>query len=294
MISANQLKGTGVALVTPFNQNNEVDHTSLKNLVNNVIDNGIDFLVALGTTAETATLNGKEKLEVIHTIKEANKGRLPLVLGMGDNNTAQLIESINRTNFDGIDAILTVTPFYNKPNQAGLYQHYKAISEVSPVPIILYNVPSRTGCNLNTKTCIRLANDFENIVAVKEASGNMEQIMDIINYKPDDFVVLSGDDAGTLPLIALGGHGVISVIANAFPSDFSNMVKAAQNNEMVLARHIHYKLTDIIKNIFAEGNPAGIKAILHQQQIIDNQLRLPLVPVTDKLYEQLKSQISVL
>ncbi|WP_430817725.1 4-hydroxy-tetrahydrodipicolinate synthase [Carboxylicivirga sp. RSCT41] len=294
MISPKQLSGTGVALITPFNQQKEVDHPALKNLVNNVIDNGIGFLVALGTTAETATLSSKEKLEVVRSIKEANAGRIPIVLGMGDNNTAQLIETINRTDFDGIDAILTVTPFYNKPNQKGLYQHYKAVSEVSPVPVILYNVPSRTGCNLNAQTTIRLANDFDNIIAVKEASGKQEQIMDLIKYKPDNFLVLSGDDLGTLPLIALGGDGVISVIANAFPSEFSTLVNAAKEHDLPLARQIHYSLTDIINNIFAEGNPAGIKAILHLQQIIDNQVRLPLVPVTDKLYGQLKSQIAAL
>lgn len=292
MISPNQLTGTGVALITPFNKNKEVDHSALKKLVNNVINNGIDFLVALGTTAETATLSNKEKQEVIHTIKSANSGRCPLVLGMGDNNTSLLTETINRTDFDGIDAILTVTPYYNKPNQEGLFQHYKAISQVSPVPIILYNVPSRTGSNLSAKTCLRLAKDCENIIAVKEASGNLEQIMDIIKNKPDNFIVLSGDDAGTLPLVSLGGNGVISVIANAFPSEFSNLVEAAKNNNMDLARQIHYSLIDIIKNIFMEGNPAGIKAILHIQQIIDNQLRLPLIPVTDKLYEQLKMQVS--
>ncbi|MCG8582827.1 MAG: 4-hydroxy-tetrahydrodipicolinate synthase [Bacteroidales bacterium] len=293
-MSPKQLSGTGVALITPFNQQKEVDHTALSRLVNNVIDKGIDFLVALGTTAETATLTGKEKLEVVRTIKDTNAGRIPIVLGMGDNNTAQLIETINRTDFDGIDAILTVTPFYNKPNQSGLYQHYKAISEISPVPLILYNVPSRTGCNLNAKTTIRLANDFDNIIAVKEASGNQDQIMDLIKHKPNDFLVLSGDDSGTLPLIALGGDGVISVIANAYPAEFSNLVKAAKDNNLELARQIHYSLTDIINNIFAEGNPAGIKAVLHLQQVIDNQVRLPLVPVTDKLYDQLKSQIAAL
>ncbi|MBK3516342.1 4-hydroxy-tetrahydrodipicolinate synthase [Carboxylicivirga sp. N1Y132] len=287
-MSPQQLTGTGVALVTPFDNNKAVDHSALKKLVNYVIDGGVNYLVALGTTAETATLSNKEKLEVIHTIKEANSNRLPVILGMGSNNTDELIDTINRTDFDGVDAILSVTPFYNKPTQEGLYQHYKAIADVSPVPVILYNVPSRTGCNLNADTCLKLASNIENVVAVKEASGNWEQIMQIIKHKPQDFAVLSGDDATTLPLIASGANGVISVIANACPVEFSSMVNAAVENNMPKARQIHYSLIDLINNIFVEGNPAGIKALLEMRQIIDNQLRLPLVSTTDKLYNELK------
>jgi len=294
MISLNQLNGTGVALVTPFDQQKEVDHTALSKLVNFVIDGGVDFLVALGTTAETATLNEKEKLEVVKTIKEANTGRVPLILGMGNNDTRQLIDTINKTDFDGIDAILSVTPFYNKPNQEGLYQHYKAISEVSPLPIILYNVPSRTSVNLNPETTLRLARDFENIIAIKEATTDFVQIMDIIKHKPEHFIVLSGDDATTFPFITLGGNGVISVIANAFPNKFSTMVKEAILGNNIEAREIHYRFTDILKDVFIEGNPAGIKALLNMREILDNQLRLPLVEISSKTYSRLKDQFNKL
>ncbi|MBR8537832.1 4-hydroxy-tetrahydrodipicolinate synthase [Carboxylicivirga sediminis] len=290
MISAQQLKGTGVALVTPFNEHKQVDHTALTKLVNFVIEGGVNFLVALGTTAETATLNDKERLEVVKTIKKANDSRVPIIMGMGGNNTSQLTDTINKTDFDGIDAILSVTPFYNKPTQEGLYQHYKTIAEASPVPIILYNVPSRTGCNLDASTCLQLANDFDNIIAVKEASGDLLQVMDIIKYKPDDFAVLSGDDALTLPILGLGGDGVISVVANGYPKAFSQMVQAAHNDNYIKARRLHYGLTDIIKNLFIESNPAGIKAILEMREIIDNQLRLPLVPLTEQTYDTLKAQ----
>ncbi|TRX70608.1 4-hydroxy-tetrahydrodipicolinate synthase [Carboxylicivirga sp. M1479] len=291
-MSPQQISGTGVALVTPFSEHNEVDREALVNLVNFVIDGEVDFLVVLGTTAETATLSDKEKLIVLHTVKEANKGRLPIILGMGSNDTLQLVDTINKTDFDGVNGLLSVTPFYNKPTQEGLYQHYKAIAEVSPVPIILYNVPSRTGCNLAANTTLRLARDYENIVAVKEASGNFEQIMDIIKNKPSEFMVLSGDDATTLPIISIGGSGVISVIANAFPREFSSMVKAASVNDYENARQWHYQLTDITKSIFKEGNPGGIKALLHMRHLIDNQLRLPLLPVSNVLYDELKSQFN--
>ncbi|MCT4586213.1 MAG: 4-hydroxy-tetrahydrodipicolinate synthase [Carboxylicivirga sp.] len=290
MISPQQLKGTGVALVTPFNQDKEIDHSALARLVDFVLDDGVDFLVALGTTAETATLSEKEKQEVIQTIKTCNQNRVPLVVGLGGNNTGHLIDTINKTNFDGIDAILSVTPYYNKPTQEGLYQHYKAIAEVSPVPLIVYNVPSRTGCNITSSTTLRLANDFDNIIAVKEASGNLQQIMEIIKDKPNDFMILSGDDGTTLPIIASGGDGVISVIANGFPKEFSQMVRLCIDNRLDEARQIHYRLFDLMKSIFIDGNPAGIKAVLELRQIIDNQLRLPLVKVSDKTYALIKEQ----
>ena len=290
MISPQQLKGTGVALVTPFNQQKEIDHSALARLVDFVLDDGVDFLVALGTTAETATLSDKEKLEVIQTIKTTNNSRVPLVMGMGSNNTHQIVDTINKTNFDGIDAILSVTPYYNKPTQEGLYQHYKSIAEVSPVPVIIYNVPSRTGCNIASGTTLRLAQDFDNIIAVKEASGDMVQIMEIIQGKPENFLVLSGDDATTLPIIASGGDGVISVIANGFPCEFSKMVKAGLNDQLDEARSIQYRLLDLMKSIFIDGNPAGIKTILELRQIIDNQLRLPLVRVSDQTYALIKDQ----
>jgi len=292
MISLNQISGTGVALITPFNSQKDVDYAALGTHVNFVINNGVDFLVALGTTAETATLSDKEKHEVVKTIKSANAGRLPLILGMGGNNTHQLVDTINKTDFDGIDGILSVTPYYSKPTQSGLYQHFKALAEVSPVPIILYNVPSRTGTNLSAETTLRLARDFENIIAIKEASGDFVQIMDLIKHKPDEFIVLSGDDATTFPLISLGGDGVISVIANGLPQEFSTMVNEALHGNYDKARELHYGFTDILKDVFIEGNPSGIKALVNMQDIIENQLRLPLLPVSDKTYERLKSQLN--
>ncbi len=294
MISPDQLSGTGVALVTPFNNEKDIDHKALSKLVNFVIDEGVNFLVALGTTAETATLSDKEKLEIIKTIKNTNAGRLPLVLGMGGNNTHQLVDTINKTDFDGIDAILSVTPYYNKPTQEGLYQHFKEIAKVSPVPVILYNVPSRTGVNLKAETTLQLAVDFDNIIAIKEASGDFIQIMDIIKHKPEQFIVLSGDDATTFPFLSLGGNGVISVIANALPNEFSNMVKTTLQGDYSEGRLLHYRFTDILKDIFIEGNPAGIKALLEIREIAHNQLRLPLVKVGNKTYSRLKNQLITL
>jgi len=294
MISHQQLRGTGVALVTPFNKQKDVDHTALSKLVNFVIDEGVDFLVALGTTAETSSLSDKEKFEVLKTIKDTNANRLPIVLGVGSNNTTQLVDLINKIDFDGIDAILSVTPYYNKPTQEGLYQHFKAVSEVSPLPVILYNVPSRTGVNLHAQTTLRLANDFDNIIGIKEASANFIQLMDIIKHKPEDFIVLSGDDATTFPLLSLGGDGVISVIANAVPKAFSQMVKSGLQGNYKEARQLHYCFTDLLKDVFIEGNPAGIKAMLEMQDIADNQLRLPLVAVSSKTYTRLKDQFKLL
>ncbi len=294
MITPNQLRGTGVALVTPFNSKKEIDFDALDQIVNFVIQNQVDFLVAMGTTSEAATLSNKERLEVVHHIIKVNAGRLPIILGMGGNNTAELVDTINKTDFDGIDGILSVAPYYNKPNQEGLYQHFRAVAESSPVPIILYNVPSRTASNISATTTIRLSNEFNNIIAVKEASGDFEQIMDIIKNKPENFKVLSGDDAATLPLIACGAEGVISVIANGIPFEFSQMVREALTNSMDESRKLHYRLTDIIKKLFCEGNPAGIKALLHARGLIENQLRLPLVPVTEETYRSIQNQINEL
>lgn len=292
MLSTKQLHGTGVALVTPFNSKKEIDFEALDGLVNFVLKNQVDFLVALGTTSEAATLSDKEKREVVRRIIAVNAGRKPLIVGMGGNNTAYITDTINKTDFDGIDGILSVVPFYNKPNQEGIYRHFKEIAKVSPVPVILYNVPGRTSCNMETSTTLRLANDFENIIAVKEASGNFGQIMDIIKNKPEDFSVLSGDDATTLPLIAAGGSGVISVIANAYPFEFSQMVREALNNSMIEARNLHYSLLDLIKLIFSEGNPAGIKALLKIRRLTDNYLRLPLIPVSEETYITINNQLN--
>ena len=291
MITPEQLRGTGVALVTPFTPEKEVDFKALENMVSFVIDNRVDFLVILGTTAETATLTDKEQQLVVNTVIRINNGRVPMILGIGGNNTAKVVDTINKTNFEGIDAILSVTPYYNKPNQEGLYLHFKEISQASPVPIVLYNVPSRTGTNLESSTTLQLAREFDNIIAVKEASGNFIQIMDLIKNRPKDFLVLSGDDATTFPLVTLGGDGVISVIANAFPLEFSQMVRDALNDDLNKSKAMHFRFTDIIKDLFIEGNPAGVKALLNVRGLVENELRLPLVPVSNETFIKLKQQM---
>lgn len=286
-----KFKGTGVALVTPFNDDKSVDYNSLEKLVEHVIAGGVEFLVVLGTTGESATLSKQEKNEVLDFVVKVNKSRLPIVAGFGGNNTAEVVASIKARNFDGIDAILSVTPYYNKPTQAGLYEHYKAISEASPVDIILYNVPGRTSMNMTAETTLRLANDFDNIIAVKEASGNFSQIMQIIKNKPADFMVLSGDDAITLPLISVGGEGVISVVGQAIPKDFSEMVRFANGKDFENSLKLHYKNLDFTNALYDEGNPGGIKAALSIMGIIKNNFRLPLVPVSEKNYKKLEGFI---
>nr|WP_320119317.1 4-hydroxy-tetrahydrodipicolinate synthase [uncultured Marinifilum sp.] len=281
--------GTGVAIITPFNTDKSVDYKSLEQLVNFQIDNGVDYLVVLGTTGEAATLTKLEKLKVIELVCKTNAKRVPIVIGFGGNNTSQIIEQINEfDNFSEIDAILSVAPYYNKPSQEGIFQHYKLIAEASPVPIIIYNVPGRTSVNINADTVIRIANKIENVIAIKEASGDMQQIMQIIKNKPADFMLISGDDALTFPMIQLGASGVISVIGNAFPKEFSEMVRNALSGFNKKALASHYLLYDIIQNIFTEGNPAGIKAILHQKSLIKNELRLPLTPVSESHYTKIK------
>lgn len=292
MLTPNQLQGTGVALVTPFNSKKDIDFDALDRVVHFVIQNQVDFLVALGTTSEAATLSDKEKREVVRHIIATNAGRKPVIVGMGGNNTAHVVDLINKTDFDGIDGILSVVPFYNKPSQEGIYQHFKAISLASPVPIILYNVPGRTSCNIEAETTLRLANDFENIIGIKEASVDFEQIMHIIKNKPEHFKVISGDDVTTLPLISAGADGVISVTANGFPFEFSQMVREVLSGSMTEARKLHYVLTDMIKILFSEGNPAGIKALLNIRKLIDNNLRLPLVPVSKETYIKIENHLS--
>ena len=277
------LIGTGVALITPFKKDFSVDTEALIRIVNFQIDNGIDYLVALGTTAENATLNQEESELVIKTIKEANDGRLPLVLGVGGNNTAKVVEELKTRNFTGFDAILSVSPYYNKPTQEGIYQHFKAISEASPLPIILYNVPGRTSSNMLPSTIIRLANDFENVVAVKEAAGDMVQAMKLIQNKPNDFLVISGDDMLTLPMILAGGSGVISVIGEGFPKLFSEMVHLGLNRRVDEAYKLHYRIADGIDLIFEQGNPAGIKEVFKTLGLSENTVRLPLVQVDQDL-----------
>ena len=278
MIFNNKLMGMGVALVTPFRKDYTVDYEALRKLVEYQIEGGVDYFVVLGTTGETPTLADEEKQMVIKTVLEVNAGRKPIVLGIGGNNTMGVVEQIRRQDFEGIDAILSVAPFYNKPSQAGIYQHYKTIAESTTMPIILYNVPGRTGVNISAETTIKLSHDFENIVAIKEASGNFRQIDEIIKNKRTDFMVISGDDGITFPLIALGAVGVLSVVGNAFPKEFGRMVRLALHGDLSGARGIHYRFVEKIEVLFADGNPAGVKSVLSCMGMIENVLRLPLVP----------------
>ena len=283
------LIGTGVALVTPFKKDFSVDVEALIAIVNFQIDNGIDYLVILGTTAESATLSKAEKELVIKTIVDTNKGRLPLVLGVGSNNTAEVVEELKSGNFSDFVAILSVSPYYNKPTQEGIYQHFKAIAEASPIPIILYNVPGRTAINMLPSTIIRLANDFKNIVAVKEAAGDIVQAMKLIQNKPKDFLVISGDDMVTLPMILAGGSGVISVIAEGFPKQFSEMVHLGLNKRVDEAYKLHYLLADCIDLIFEQGNPAGIKEVFKSLGLSENTVRLPLVNTDEDLANRINN-----
>ena len=290
----NKFRGMGVALVTPFDGQGNVDYTSLEKLINYQIENGCNYLVVMGTTGESATLNTEEKAEVLQFSIKINNGRLPLVYGVGGNNTNEVCKQLSKLNNNGIDAILSVSPYYNKPTQEGIYQHYKAVSSSTELPIIVYNVPGRTMSNVEATTTLRLANDFGNIFAVKEASGNLEQVMTIIKNKPKDFLVISGDDAITLPMIASGGDGVISVVGNAFPKDFSNMVNFALNNEMESARASHYKVFEIINLLFCEGNPAGIKEACKEIGLMENNLRLPLVNTTPSTTDKIKKMTQLI
>lgn len=286
------LRGTGVAIVTPFLADKSVDIEGLTNLVNHLINGNVEYLVVMGTTGESVTLNKEEKQLVLSTVLSVNNGRLPVVLGIGGNNTQEVVNTIKNTDFNGVSAILSVSPYYNKPTQEGIYQHYKAIANASPLPIILYNVPGRTSSNITASTTLRLANDFENIIAVKEASGNLEQAMQIIKNKPEGFYIVSGDDALTLPIVASGGDGVISVVANAYPQEFSDMVRATLNHDLKTAQNLHYKLLDFINLLFAEGNPGGIKAALKILGICGDDLRLPLVNVSDETFNKIKKEIA--
>lgn len=278
----NPFKGTGVALVTPFKTDFSVDVEALIRIVNHVIDNGADFLVVLGTTSEAPTLTNEEKNLVISTILKANAGRLPILLGMGGNNTQAVVEAVKAQDFVGIDGILSVVPYYNKPNQRGMKAHFEAIADASPVPVVVYNVPGRVGVNLQAATCVELAK-HPNIVAVKEASGNLQQIMEILRDKPADFDVLSGDDGITQPLMALGATGVISVAANAYTSQFSRMMKAQKEGKTDEALRLHYAMLKMNQLIFADGNPAGIKCLMNHMRLCENVLRLPLVAANEKV-----------
>lgn len=274
----NIFKGLGIALITPFTQSGAVDYDSLKRLLTYQIDNGADFLCILATTGETPTLTKDEKQQIKNLVVDMAGGRLPILMGCGGNNTAAVMEELRTGDFRGVDGILSVCPYYNKPSQEGLYQHFKAIASSTRLPVVLYNVPGRTGINMKAETTVRLANDCENIVAIKEASGSLEQVDEIIKNKPNNFDVISGDDALTYPMVACGAEGVISVIGNALPREFSKMIRLEKRGEFEGALRIHHRFTDLFSLLFVDGNPAGVKAVLHEMGFIENVLRLPLVP----------------
>ncbi|MBR6848194.1 MAG: 4-hydroxy-tetrahydrodipicolinate synthase [Bacteroidales bacterium] len=285
----NIFKGTGIALITPFNDDKSVDFVALERIVNHVINGGADFLVALGTTSEAPTLTAEEKKQVVSAILKANAQRLPVLLGMGGNNTQNVIDQIKAQDFTGIDGILSVVPYYNKPNQRGMKAHFEAIADASPVPVILYNVPGRVGVNLQASTSVELA-QHPNIVAVKEASGNLQQIMEILRDKPVDFDVLSGDDGITQPLMALGAQGVISVAANAYTKPFAKMMNAMKEGQTEVALKLHYSMLRMNQLIFADGNPAGIKCLMSLMGLCKNVLRLPLVPASEKVQQDIENE----
>lgn len=284
-------KGTGVAIVTPFDKKGNIDFKALTNIIEHLIKGKTDYIVALGTTGESATLSKDEKAAVTKHIVKIVHGRIPVVMGIGGNNTAEVIHSIKHADLSGITAILSVCPYYNRPSQEGLYQHFKAVAKASPLPIILYNVPSRTSCNLADTTTLRLANEFKNIMGIKEASGNFAQVMNIIKNRPKNFLVISGDDLITLPIIACGGDGVISVVANAYPKDFSEMTRLALAGNYGEARKLHYKLTTITNLLFADGSPGGIKAALKIMGLCQEYVRLPVVNINKQVYSLLEKEM---
>jgi 4-hydroxy-tetrahydrodipicolinate synthase len=280
--------GTGVAIVTPFRKDSSIDFKALEKITNYLIDGKAEYIVSLGTTGESVSLSKDEKHAIVECMKETINGRVPLVVGIGGNCTQSVVSHIKVADLEGVDAILTVSPYYNKPSQEGIYLHYKAVASASSKPVIMYNVPGRTSSNMSWETTIRLATDCKNIIAIKEASGNLTQITHILKNKPKDFLVISGDDALTLPMIALGGVGVISVIANAYPLEFSEMVRTALKGDYENAQKQHYSLIEMIDGLFEEGSPSGIKACLEIMGLCGNHLRLPLVPISEKLYKKLE------
>ncbi|MCK5078360.1 MAG: 4-hydroxy-tetrahydrodipicolinate synthase [Bacteroidales bacterium] len=291
-MKAETIKGTGVALITPFHNYGTIDFTSLGKLTKHVINGGVDFLVALGTTSEAPVLSADEKNAVLNHILEVNDGKVPVIIGVGGNNTQGIVDSLKSIDFEGISGILSVAPYYNKPNQKGLYFHFKSIAAASPVPVILYNVPGRTSSNISAETSLRLANEFGNIAGIKEASSDLGQVMQIIKNRPEGFSVLSGDDALTYPMLTLGADGVISVVANAFPRQFSQMVNLARTGNYEEARPMHYELLELIEALFEDGNPAGIKAALDAMGIAGNNLRLPLVKANKATYNKIATLVN--
>lgn len=294
MIQSTRLKGMGIALITPFKEDESIDFDALVRMVDYLIQNNADYLCVLGTTAETPTLSEDEKKRVKEVVIERVNGKVPILLGVGGNNTRAIIESLKNDDYTGVDAILSVVPYYNKPSQEGIYQHYKAISEATELPIVLYNVPGRTGVNMTAETTLRIARDFNNVIAIKEASGNITQMDDIIKNKPENFDVISGDDAITFPLITLGAIGVISVIGNAFPKEFSRMTRLALHGDYANALTIHHKFTELFDLLFVDGNPAGVKSILSVMGMIENRLRLPLVPTRITTFEAIRKVLNQL
>ncbi|MBS1583791.1 MAG: 4-hydroxy-tetrahydrodipicolinate synthase [Bacteroidetes bacterium] len=274
-----RFRGLGVALVTPFRANGAIDHAALEKVIEHQITGGVDYLVVMGTTGESVTLSAEEKKLVLSEAIELVRNRIPVVLGIGGNNTAEVVAQLESYDLSGVDGILSVSPYYNKPTQEGIYQHYRALAQASLLPILLYNVPGRTMSNITAETTLRLARDFKNIVGIKEASGNLDQIATILKHRPADFLVISGDDALTLPILALGGDGVISVVGNALPAEFKTLVHAAMKGDLATARTEHFKLLELMTYLFLEGNPGGIKEALKVLGLCENHLRLPLVPV---------------
>lgn len=286
--------GMGVALVTPFDNNKDIDYPALERVVNHIVDNGADFLVVLGTTGETPTLSTDEKIAVAKYVKDKADGRIPLVLGLGGNNTAEVISQLKEWDLSGYSAILSVVPAYNKPPQEGIYMHFKAIAEASPLPVILYNVPGRTGVNMTADTTLRLAREVPGIIGIKEASGNLQQIQRLLREKPDNFTVLSGDDSLTYPLMTLGAQGVISVLGNAYTRDFADMVHLCLEGNYIEAVDYHYKFRDFIPLLFVDGNPAGVKYVLNKMGLIENELRLPLVPISGNTADKILNYMKIL
>jgi 4-hydroxy-tetrahydrodipicolinate synthase len=287
-----QFFGTGVALVTPFNEDKTIDFDGLRNLVNFNIENGIDYLVINGTTGESATITKEEKKQLVDFIADVNQGRVPLVLGIGGNNTYAVVDELKTADLSKIDAILSVAPYYSKPTQEGLYQHFKAVSEASPKPVIMYNVPGRTSKNMEPATTLRLARDFDNLIAVKEAGNNVQQYLELIKNKPEDFLIISGDDDLALNVVLAGAAGVISVIGQGFPKEFSSLINYGLEGKNKEAYELHYRLMDVISLIFSENNPAGIKSVLNTRGIIKNELRLPIVPASESLQKKIADFIA--
>ena len=293
-MARNIFKGLGIALVTPFTADGEVDYKAIVRLVEYQIQNGADFLCILATTGETPCLSTEEKENIKKLVVDTNRGRLPILMGCGGNNTRAVVEELKTADWTGIDGVLSVCPYYNKPSQEGLYQHFKAIAEASPLPVVLYNVPGRTGINMKSETTVRLARDCENVVAVKEASGSLEQVDEIIKNKPERFDVISGDDALTFSMVASGAAGSISVIGNALPKEVSRMIRLEFKGEYEAARTIHHRFTELYSLLFVDGNPAGVKALLHEMGFIENVLRLPLVPTRITTFQKMTEILKTL